>query len=208
MGSLKPPQKREGLKSQSGSQVSPVEGSKDRKWLGENNVVQKEFINLNSALVAGKYINIDPSETSLLRDLPFTLQGLSSTCLSFTKASSLKLPTSLPSPIISLLHTLAEPSLLYQNLEAFAQSSEGGLLGQSLRAAVGNELRSYLALVSILEGQIKRTLSSLDETLPKEGIGKAGVTLKRCVVWTREATMGLRLLSVIAEESKSMLATW
>jgi gamma-tubulin complex component 3 len=200
---LKPPQKIEGAKSQSIPQIPVGEGSQEKKATSDGNGIQQEFVNLNTALIAGKYINIEPSETALLRDLPFTLQGLSSANLPFTRTPGLKLPSTLPSPIISLLHTLAEPSLLYQNLEAFVQSSESGLLGQSLRAAIGNELRSYLALVATLEGQIKRTLSSLDETLPKEGIGKAGVTLKRCVVWTREATMGLRLLSLIAEESKS-----
>jgi gamma-tubulin complex component 3 len=202
---LKPLQKREGAKSQTVPQIPVGEGLKEKKATSDGNGIQQEFMNLNSALIAGKYANIEPSETVLLRDLPFTLQGLSSASLPFTKTPGLKLPFTLPSPIISLLHTLAEPSLLYQNLEAFVQSSEGGLLGQSLRAAVGNELRSYLALVATLEGQIKRTLSSLDGTLPKGGIGKAGVTLKRCVVWTREATMGLRLLSLIAEESKSRL---
>ena len=76
------------------------------------------------------------------------------------------------------------------------------MLGQSLRAAINNELRSYLTLVATLESQIRRALSSLDESAPRGGIGKAGVTLKRCVVWTREATMGLRLMSLIAEESE------
>ena len=104
---------------------------------------------------------------------------------------------------MSLLHTLAEPSLLYRGLNNFVKSPAGGLLGQSLRAAINNELRSYLSLVATLEGQIRRALSSLDESAPRSGIGKAGVTLKRCVVWTREATMGLRLMSLIAEESKS-----
>jgi gamma-tubulin complex component 3 len=42
----------------------------------------------------------------------------------------------------------------------------------------------------------------MDESQPRGGIGKAGVTLKRCVIWTREATMGLRLMSVMAEESE------
>ena len=74
---------------------------------------------------------------------------------------------------------------------------------QSLRAAIGNELRSYLSLIATLEGQIRRALSSIDESAPRGGIGKAGVTLKRCVVWTREATMGLRLMSLIAEESEN-----
>jgi gamma-tubulin complex component 3 len=134
--------------------------------------------------------------------LPFTLQGLSSTNLVFVDKSSLALPPALPVPLISLLHTLAEPSLLYKSLSQFVESSDGGLVAQSLRSAIGTELRAYLGLVATLEGQIRRALTQLAELPGKQGIGKAGVTLKRCVVWTREATMGLRLMSMIVEESK------
>ncbi len=143
-----------------------------------------------------------PSESALLRDLPFTLQGLSSTNLSFSTKNSLKLPPSLPVPLISLLHTLAEPSLLYRSLSEFVETSEGGLVGQSLRSAIGLELRSYLGLVATLEGQIRRALSQIDDNAPNGGLGKAGVTLKRCVIWTREATLGLRLMSLITDSSR------
>ena len=160
-------------------------------------------VSIKSTLLADNSCELDPPETALLRDLPFTLQGLSSTTLPFSGETSLKLPPTLPPPIISLLHTLAEPSLLYRGLSSFVKSSAKGLLGQSLRAAISNELRAYLTLVATLEGQIRRALSELDENAPRGGIGKAGVTLKRCVVWTREATMGLRLMSLIAEESHS-----
>ncbi|KAI9759680.1 MAG: Microtubule-nucleating Tub4p (gamma-tubulin) complex component [Chaenotheca gracillima] len=153
-----------------------------------------------------KSAEMSPSEAALLRDLPFTLQGLSSSNLPFASSTTLTLPKTLPVPIISLLHTLAEPSLLYRGLADFVQSTEGGLVGQSLRAAIGGELRSYLKLVSTLEAEIRRALASLDEKEPKGGrgggVGKAGVTLKRCVVYTREATMGLRLMSLMVEESK------
>jgi gamma-tubulin complex component 3 len=142
-----------------------------------------------------------PTEAQLLRDLPFTLQGLSSTNLAFSE-SSLKLPSTLPVPIISLLHTLAEPSLLYRSLSSFVESSQGGLVGQSLRSAIGVELRAYLGLVATLEAQIRRALTQLQESPGNLGLGKAGVTLKRCVVWTREATMGLRLMSMMVEEAK------
>ncbi|KAL9000532.1 MAG: hypothetical protein Q9169_000825 [Polycauliona sp. 2 TL-2023] len=144
-----------------------------------------------------------PTETTLLHDLPFTLQGLSSTYLPFTSRSTLDLPPSLPLPVISLLHTLAEPSLLYRVLSDFVESRDEGLVGQSLRSAIGMELRSYLGLIATLEGEIRRAIATINPDEPRGGIGKAGVTLKRCVVWTREATMGLRLMSLMAEEAKS-----
>jgi gamma-tubulin complex component 3 len=149
-----------------------------------------------------RYDSLNPEESNLLRDLPFTLQGLTSTNFNFKSNKLLKLPDTLPVPIISLLHTLAEPCLLYKRLAEFVESNDGGLVGQSFRSALSIELRAYLGLVATLEGQIRRALAQLDDSQPRKGIGKAGVTLKRCVVWTREATMGLRLMSLMVEESK------
>ena len=143
-----------------------------------------------------------PSETALLRDLPFNLQGLSSAHFIFTSGTSVKLPAHVPVPVLSLLNALAEPCLLYRGLSDFIQSSEGGLVGQSLRAAIGTELRSYLSLVATLEGEIRRALAAIEKQEEKQGIRHAGVTLKRCVIWTRDATMGLRLMSLVVEESK------
>ncbi|KAK2754024.1 Microtubule-nucleating Tub4p (gamma-tubulin) complex component [Arachnomyces sp. PD_36] len=146
-----------------------------------------------------------PPESALLHDLPFNLQGVSSTNLEFTSPSTVKLPPTLPLPLLSLLHTLAEPCLLYRNLSNFVESAEGGLVGQSLRAAIGNELRSYLGLVATLEGEIRRALAAAAAGGEGEvkSVARAGVTLKRCVVWTREATMALRLMALMVEEAES-----
>lgn len=151
--------------------------------------------------VRAKDYTIDPSETALLRDLPFNLQGLSSAHMSFADSTTVKLPPTLPIPIISLLHSLAEPCLLYRELQGFTQSSDGGLVGQSLRAAIGIELRSYLSLVASLEGEIRRGLTAVEKGDDPTVIRKGGVTLKRCVIWTKDATMGLRLMTLMVEES-------
>lgn len=144
-----------------------------------------------------------PTESLLLRDLPFNLQGLSSTNLVFSNPTLITLPPTLPVPIVSLLHTLAEPCLLYRGLSSFIEHGEGGLVIQSLRAAIGEELRSYLGLVATLEGEIRRALSETSESSTEASpVVKAGVTLKRCVVWMREPTMALRLMSLIVEEAK------
>ncbi len=158
---------------------------------------------LQETLQATNYSELNPPETSLLRDLPFTLQGLSSTTLPFSGPDTLALPATLPLPLVSILHALAEPSLLYRQLDAFCKTPASGLMGQSLRSGIGGELRAYLTLIATLEAQIRRALASMDVDAPRGGIGKAGITLKRCVMWTREATMGLRLMSLVAEESKS-----
>ncbi|KAI2792982.1 Spindle pole body component alp6 [Penicillium oxalicum] len=141
------------------------------------------------------------TEQGLLRDLPFNLQGLSSTNVQFQSHSVLKLPSNLPAPLVSLLNALAEPCLLYRELAGFVEASDGGLVNQSLRAAIANELRSYLGLVATLEAEIRQALTALSNatvTPPRKGL----VTLKRCVVWTRDATMALRLMSLIVEEAR------
>ncbi|KAJ5141237.1 hypothetical protein N7476_009020 [Penicillium atrosanguineum] len=141
-------------------------------------------------------------ENGLLRDLPFNLQGLSSSNLQFQSSKSLKLPPNLPSPIISLLNSLAEPCLLYKELSAFVEGSEEGLVNQSLRAAMATELRSYLSLVATLEAEIRQALAAIGDGRGLKGVRKGGVTLKRCIVWTRDATMALRLMSLIVEEAR------
>lgn len=143
-----------------------------------------------------------PSELELLRDLPFNLQGVSSAHLEFTAATSLKLPPSLPVPILSLLHALAEPCLLYRGLAEYTAGQDGGLIDQSLRSAINDELRSYLSLVASLEAEIRQALATIEGTQDNKAIRLSGVTLKRCLIWTRDATMGLRLMKLIVEESK------
>ena len=142
------------------------------------------------------------TELNLLRDLPFTLQGLSSSNLKFDTKSALALPRQLPLPMLSILYRLAEPCLLYRDLSDFIQSPHSGLISQSLRAVIGIEMRSYLGLIATLEGEIRRTIAATNED--NNEAKKAAVTLRRCVVWTRDATMGLRLMSTMAAESQSM----
>ncbi|KAJ5338583.1 hypothetical protein N7452_005311 [Penicillium brevicompactum] len=142
-------------------------------------------------------------EHQLLRDLPFNLQGLSSSNLQFSSSSSLSLPSNLPAPITSLLNALAEPCLLYKGLSVFVESEEGGLVNQSLRASIAIELRAYLSLVATLEAEIRQALAAIGDGTEPQGVRKGGVTLKRCVVWTRDATMALRLMSLIVEEAQN-----
>ena len=163
----------------------------------------RDDVNGGEAFAPADTDSARPTEAALLRDLPFTLQGLSATNLKFTSQDTLELPANLPLPIVSILHTLAEPALLYRSLSAFVDQHDSGLIGQSLRSAISGELRAYLGLISTLESEIRRALSAIEEDGGRTPIGKAGVTLKRCVIWTREATMGLRLMSVMVEDAKS-----
>ena len=156
----------------------------------------------DSTVAMGKRQEAGPSENELLRDLPFNLQGLSSAHVKFASGKAIQLPKTLPVPILSLLYTLSEPCLLYKELADFSSAQGGSLITQSLRAAISRELRSYLSLVSTLEGEIRRALTALENGEDRKKVRMAGVTLKRCVIWTRDATMGLRLMSLFVEGAK------
>lgn len=144
-----------------------------------------------------------PSERDLLRDIPYLLLGLPSTHFPLQE-KSLALPSTLPAPVISLLYALAEPGLLYKSLQTFVGTEESllgdeaiGLVGQSLRAAVKAELSGWMNLVAGIESEIRRYLA----TPASDDRDGGGVTLKRCAIWVREGTLGLRLMSVIIEDT-------
>jgi gamma-tubulin complex component 3 len=143
---------------------------------------------------------MEPSERDLLRDIPYLLLGLPSTHFPL-QDKSLSLPTTLPAPIISLLYSLAEPGLLYKSLQSFIATGESlggddgiGLVGQSLRGAVKAELSGWMNLVAGIESEIRGYLASSNSN-------EGGVTLKRCAIWVKEGTLGLRLMSVIIEDT-------
>ena len=72
-----------------------------------------------------------------------------------------------------------------------------GLVGQSLRGAIKVELAGWMNLVAGIESEIRRYLAmdSIDE-------GGGEVTLKRCAIRVKEGTLGLRLMSVIIEDTQ------
>ncbi|TGZ85706.1 hypothetical protein EX30DRAFT_393032 [Ascodesmis nigricans] len=174
-------------------------------------------VKTRAMVLAERGTALEPSEGELLLSLPYTLLGVTSKCIPVvevepkpTKSSTvvestpvkmyeLKIPSTLPFPVVSLLHKLAEPALLYKALDEYVQDSPegavgGGLVGQSLKSAIGAELAGYVNLIGGLESEIRRAAAAG---------GSAGqVTLKRCVVWTREATMGLRLMSLIVDKTR------
>jgi len=155
-----------------------------------------------SSLINASRPPMQPTERDLLRDIPYLLLGLPSTHFPLQE-KSLTLPITLPPPVISLLYSLAEPGLLYKSLQTFVGTEESlagdeaiGLVGQSLRAAVKTELSGWMNLVAGIESEIRRYLATPDS------LDGGGVTLKRCAIWVREGTLGLRLMSIIIEDTQ------
>ena len=189
------------LQPESARSKSVAVGASAAERRAKSKIPDRSLANEDDEEPTAKVSLAGPSEDALLRDIPFTLQGLSTKNLKFTSQNTLELPSSLSLPVTSLLNTLAEPSLLYRSLSEFVESKDEGLIGQSLRSAVSNELRSYLGLISSLETQIRQALATKNESGAQQSDGRVGVTLKRCVLWTREATMGLRIMSIMSEEA-------
>ncbi|KAJ8097114.1 Spc98 family-domain-containing protein [Lipomyces tetrasporus] len=144
----------------------------------------------------------DPSETKLLSDIPFTLQGLNTSTLPFVNSNTISLPNTLPLPTISILHSLVEPALLYKHLMIFIESPSG-LIGQAFRRAIEKELRGYLSLVSKIDEEIRKELET-EKTAQewKRGWSLGGVTLRKCIYWLREPTIILRLMTDMADKCK------
>ncbi len=109
--------------------VSPSEWKRNNAQVDEYPSSLRRDVAIKSKLLADNYSRIEPPEPTILRDLPYTLQGVSSATLPFGPDYSLKLPSSLPPPLIGLLHTLAEPSLLCKALQDFVKTPCKGTAG-------------------------------------------------------------------------------
>lgn len=134
----------------------------------------------------------NPSEDELLQDLPYVLQGVKTANLQWSGGQDeiqLELPSSIPFPVMGILYQILEPALLYKRLKRIEKLEVEGLIKQALLSSIHQELQSYLSLVAVLENEVK---------VPEN------LTLRRCVALLHDATLGLRLLYTIYEESSQL----
>jgi gamma-tubulin complex component 3 len=134
----------------------------------------------------------NPSEDELLQELPYALQGVKTAdfrWLGSDDTIQLEQPSSVPFPVMGLLNQILEPALLYKRLKKIEKQAVGGLIRQALFSSINHELQSYLSLVAVLENEVKRP---------------ENLTLRRCLALLHDATLGLRLLYTIYEESNEL----
>ncbi|KTW25846.1 hypothetical protein T552_03119 [Pneumocystis carinii B80] len=148
--------------------------------------------------------NYDASESTLLKDISFILQGISSSSVRFSNEGSATISPKLPFTVASLLCHIVELGLLYKQLFTFISFSHNikksiGLIKQSFFSCLDQELSAYLNLVSTLEVEIRKDL-----LLPDDQLKMRSVTLKRIIIWTREASMALRLMALMVENCKNL----
>lgn len=167
-----------------------------------------------------------PSNRQILKDLPYTLQGISSTAFTWVDplplddntgrqnrkplprarhamrqpgdnnsrnstprvteddeedlddndeqtTTVLALPLGLPWPVLGVLNQLMEPAVLYRNIKEILKrreedSNSGGVHGlvvQALDSEIERELRGYLALVGVIETEVRRQEMSMHNQL-------------------------------------------
>lgn len=152
----------------------------------------------------------DPSDDCILQELPYAFQGLKNDIFEWVEQSegvstALALPSGVPFPLMGLLNKILEPALLYRQLwkatstDAKHGSSNNALLKQALNSAIQRELQSYLALIGVIENEVRRSAAALTTT------GRMQFTIRRAYTLLFDATLGLRLMYTILQECQPLV---
>lgn len=126
----------------------------------------------------------DPYSAALLQDIPYIIQGLHTKNFEWD-GDSILMDKNMPLQLVSLVSEALEPALLYRQIRGMLGGDTKGLVAQALKGVVEQELRNYLGVVSVLETEIRN---------------KGNVTIRRCALLLKEATLALRVLAALLEE--------
>lgn len=159
--------------------------------------------------------HLGPSGGAMLAELPYTLQGITTQVFPWrtdkvSESIVLGIPDTLIWPNIGLVNQLLEPALLYKNIKTQMQVRESnsrkpgvksiGLVEQALHSAIEEELQGYLTLVGVVESEVRRQQQdAASKNNPRR------ITIRRCIVLLQEATLGLRLIHSIMQESEGLV---
>ncbi|KAI9480921.1 MAG: Spc98 family-domain-containing protein [Benjaminiella poitrasii] len=141
------------------------------------------------------------SESDILRDLIFLFQGIDGQYIRYN--SELNEHIFIPGLEISksteeTAMRLAEVGWLYIKVRDFIKknmhSPTIGLVGQSLCAAIQQELTKYYKMIAILEAQIEKQIANKELPLTTHCL-----TLKRLAVWTADYKQKLKLLGILVD---------
>ncbi|CAO3681202.1 unnamed protein product [Rhizopus stolonifer] len=97
-----------------------------------------------------------------------------------------------------LTYRLTKTGWLYRRVKKFVQENmldlEIGLVGQSLCAAIQDELTAYYKLIAVLEAQVEKQIKKTHYVMNDQSL-----TLKRLLVWMDDANRKLSLISIITD---------
>ncbi|KAI8150176.1 Spc98 family-domain-containing protein [Fennellomyces sp. T-0311] len=143
-------------------------------------------------------------ESALLRDLIFIFQGIDGQYIKYDSGTGeyvMDSQANVPQPTKDLVYRLTEVGWLYQRIQSFIRprfnDPSTGLVAQSFCFALQHELTDYYKLIAVLEAQIEKQTSTVF-SIPNEHT----LTLRRLLLWTRESSQRLRLMSVLVDVCK------
>lgn len=145
------------------------------------------------------------SESDILRDLIFIFQGIDGQYIKLNPTTDEYLIDKqllcVSEPTEQLIYRLTETGWLYTHIKSFIEENmnlnRSGLVGQSLCAAIQNELTDYYKLIAILEAQVEKQLAQKSRVISDQSL-----TLKRLLVWMEDANNKLRLMSMLVDASQ------
>ncbi|ODV91064.1 hypothetical protein CANCADRAFT_115978 [Tortispora caseinolytica NRRL Y-17796] len=123
---------------------------------------------------------------TILNDLPFTLEGISSPEIQFLDLKNVDISADLPSSYFYPIADLTEPALLYKQLSSFSTADSSNQTLQALKSSISLQLQKYLILVSVIGKQ------------PHEKVSPS-----RCLIWLNDATLALRAMKFLVDSSDS-----
>ncbi|KAI9247542.1 Spc98 family-domain-containing protein [Sporodiniella umbellata] len=132
----------------------------------------------------------------ILRDLVYVFQGIDGQYIRFDSTTDEYLVDKRLSISLStqqLVYRLTETGWLYTLIRRFIERGPKGLVGQSLCAAIRNELKSYYQSIAAIEAQVE---AQIDHDRWDQDL-----TLKGLLVWIDETNEKLRLLTLLADAS-------
>ncbi|GAN07895.1 gamma-tubulin complex component 3 [Mucor ambiguus] len=139
------------------------------------------------------------SEADLLRDLIFLFQGIDGQYIRYDTQLNDHVFTpgiEVSPPITNMVFKLADIGWLYTKVRNFVNDNMDsptiGLVGQSLCAALQQELTEYYKLIAILEAQVEKQMINNQVT-------SQSLTLKKLMIWTLDCNQKLRLMSVLVD---------
>ncbi|KAG8759034.1 Microtubule-nucleating Tub4p (gamma-tubulin) complex component [Serendipita sp. 396] len=155
------------------------------------------------------------SESVLLRDALYLLQGISGKIVRFVDQKGDGEPTVtfsedprhfLPAPTRALILRLSELGHLYQRVSNWVRNHDGrpgvGMIEQSLCHHLQSQLTEYYRLIAVLESQMSQS-SSVTDAEEGRTMGlreeESGLTLRRLEVWVDDWRLRMRMMSVCVE---------
>ena len=147
------------------------------------------------------------SESDILRDLVFVFQGINGQYIKADPSTDEyfidKQFLHLSNPTEQLVYRLTEIGWLYGRVRKFVEenidSSRIGLVGQSLCAAIQDELTAYYKLIAIIEAQVEKQLVQRNPVMNEQSL-----TLKRLLVWMEDANSKMKLISMLVDACQGM----